>query len=374
MRFPTHVVTDMVRWQMKNWWQGNKRYPYVLMLEPLYTCNLACIGCSPERYSGDLKDRLPLAECLRAVDDAGAPVVSICGGEPTVYPELTDLVDGILARKKQIFLCTNGLLLDRFYRRARPHKRLAINVHLDGMRATHDRVVRRAGVFDRAIEMIREGQRLGYRLCTNTTVYRETDIDELEALMRLVGSLRIDGMLISPGYHYERIDGDHFLYKAEIHAKFGRIRELAERYRVDSTPLFLEFAAGLRDYPCTPWGNPTRTPHGWKGPCYLIEDRLYPTWDEFWNQVDWNYWEKRTDPRCRNCMMHSGFEPSVVRHLGESMTDLMAMARWNFSARPRPARRTRTAKAMRTVTIGSRRALPAEPETGTTPPCGTEQP
>lgn len=332
MRFPPHVITDMIKHQLKNWWRGNNRYPYVLMLEPLYTCNLACIGCSPERYSGDLKDRLSIDECLQAVDEADTPIVSICGGEPTIYPELPELVDAITARKKQVILCTNAILLDRFFKRSRPQKRLTINVHLDGMRETHDMVVRREGVFDRAIEMIREGRRLGYRVCTNTTIYRETDMDELERLMALLGTLGIEGMLISPGYHYEKIKENHFLYRQEIHEKFRRVRELAKRYRIDSTPLFLEFAAGLRDYPCTPWGNPTRTPKGWKGPCYLVEGRLYPTWKEFWTGVDWDYWEKRIDPRCQNCMMHSGFEPSVVRHLGQSWRDVMTMARWNFTA------------------------------------------
>lgn len=336
MRFPMHVVADMLKWQLKNWWRGNQRYPYVLMLEPLYTCNLACIGCSPERYSGDLKDRLTVEQCLQAVDEAGAPIVSICGGEPTVYPELPELVQQILERKRQVILCTNALLLDRFYKRSRPRKRLTINVHLDGMKATHDMVVNRAGVFDRAIEMIREGRGLGYRICTNTTVYRETDVGELEDLMKLVSQLGIEGMLISPGYHYEKITENHFLYRQEIHEKFRRVRELAKHYRVDSTPLFLEFAAGLRDYPCTPWGNPTRTPHGWKGPCYLIEEKLYGSWKEFWNGVDWDYWEKRVDPRCQNCMMHSGFEPSVVRHLGSSLRDTATMARWNFSIPPSP--------------------------------------
>lgn len=337
MRFPVHIVSDMMRWQFQNWWRGNKRYPYVLMLEPLYTCNLACVGCSPERYSGDLKDRLTLEQCFQAVDESGAPVVSICGGEPTIYPELKELADGILERKRQIFLCTNGLLLDRFYGKAVPHKRLAINVHLDGMAKTHDRVVQRPGVFDHAIAMIREGRRRGFRLCTNTTVYRETDMDELEELMRLIGTLGIEGMLISPGYHYEKIAENHFLYRQEIHQKFKRVKELARRYRIDSTPLFLEFAAGERDYPCTPWGNPTRTPHGWKGPCYLIEDRLHPTWKDFWNGTDWDYWERRSDPRCQNCMMHSGFEPSVVRHLGNRMRDVVTMAKWNFTVRPSEA-------------------------------------
>ena len=158
MRFPIHIATDMMKWQLRNWWRGNARYPSVLMLEPLHTCNLACLGCSPERYSGDLKDRLSLAQCLEAVDEAGAPVVSICGGEPTIYPELAELIDAIVARKRHIYLCTNGLLLDRFYKRGHPHKRLSINVHLDGMRATHDLITDRPGTFDRAIEMIKEGQ------------------------------------------------------------------------------------------------------------------------------------------------------------------------------------------------------------------------
>ncbi|MBI3782716.1 MAG: radical SAM protein, partial [Deltaproteobacteria bacterium] len=154
MRFPMHITTDMMKWQLRNWWRGNQRYPYVLMLEPLHTCNLACLGCSPERYNGDLKDRLSLAQCLEAVDECGAPVVSICGGEPTIYPELPELVDAVIARKRHIYLCTNGILLDRFFKKGKPHKRLSINVHLDGMKKTHDFVVDREGVFDKAVEMI----------------------------------------------------------------------------------------------------------------------------------------------------------------------------------------------------------------------------
>jgi hopanoid biosynthesis associated radical SAM protein HpnH len=332
MRFPIHIATDMMRWQLDNWWRGNRRYPYVLMLEPLHTCNLACIGCSPERYNGDLRDRLSPGQCLEAVDQAGAPVVSICGGEPTIYPELVELVEAIIARRKHVYLCTNGLLLDRFYKKGRPHKRLSINVHLDGMRATHDMVTAREGVFDRAVEMIKRGKRLGYQVCTNTTVYRETSMDEIEEMCGFLASIGVDGMLLSPGYHYEAIKENHFLYRDEIHEKFRRVLELSRRYRLYSTPLFLQFAAGQRDYPCTPWGNPTRTPKGWKGPCYLIEGRYYPTWKDFWRGVDWDYWESRQDDRCRNCYMHSGFEPSVVRKLGESPRDVWTMARWNFSS------------------------------------------
>jgi hopanoid biosynthesis associated radical SAM protein HpnH len=281
---------------------------------------------------------------VEAVEACGAPVVSVCGGEPTIYPEIVELVDAIIARRRHVILCTNAILLDRFYRKARPHRRLSINVHLDGMRTTHDLVVARAGVFDRAIAMIEEGKRRGYYVCTNTTVYRETSIDELEEMCTLLTELDVDGILLSPGYHYEAIPGDdHFLYLEDIHAKFRRILELSKRFRkISSTPLFLQFAAGLRDYPCTPWGNPTFTPKGWKGPCYLIENRYYGAWKEFFAGVDWDYWESRRDPRCRDCKMHSGFEPSVVRKLGESWRDVITMARWQLEdvrATPRRAAR-----------------------------------
>jgi len=180
MRFPLHIATDNIRHQLKNGLRGNKRYPFVLMLEPLYTCNLACLGCATERHTGKLRDRLPLEQCLKAVDDCGAPGVSICGGEPTIYPELPELIDGIIARRRHIYLCTNALKLqDNLYGKIAPHKRLTINIHLDGMRATHDKVCAREGVFDHAIEMLKEGKRLGHHVMTNTTVFKETDVDEV---------------------------------------------------------------------------------------------------------------------------------------------------------------------------------------------------
>ncbi len=329
MRFPAHITTDMLKWQAKNWWQGRERYPVVLMLEPLHTCNLACLGCSPERYNGDLKDRLPLDECFRAVEESGTPVVSICGGEPTIYPEIVELIDGIIERKRHIYLCTNGILLDRFYKKAKPHSRLSINVHLDGMARTHDFVVDRPGVWEKAIEMIKLGKSLGYSVCTNTTIFRETDMQEIEQMLAYLDDIGVDGMLLSPGYHYEVLPEKHFLFRHEVNEKFKRVLELSKKYKFYSTPLFLEFAAGLREYPCTPWGNVTRTPQGWKGPCYLVGEKFFPTYDEFWNGVDWDYWESRQDHRCRDCLMHSGFEASVVRKLAESPRDILTMARWS---------------------------------------------
>ncbi len=331
MRFPFHITTDMVGYQIKQALRGKTRYPFVLMLEPLYTCNLACIGCSTERHTGKLADRLPLETCLRAVEDSGAPTVSICGGEPTLYPELKELVEGIIARNRHIYLCTNALVLDtKVFGKVPPHKRLTINVHLDGMRETHDQVCARAGVFDAAIGMIREAKRLGYHVTTNTTVFKETSIEEIEELCQLVTSLGVDGLLISPGYHYESVKENIFLTRQEIQSKFRRVLELSKRYRLQSTPMYLEFAAGQRDYGCSPWSTVTYTPKGWKKPCYLIGEEYVQDWSEFWNKTDWSYWESRQDDRCQNCAMHSGFEASAVRELRKSPRDLVRMAAWNF--------------------------------------------
>jgi len=331
MRFPTHIMTDTIAHQVRNAVKGNRRYPFVLMLEPLYTCNLACLGCAVERHTGKLKDRLPLEKCLEAVDVSRAPVVSICGGEPTLYPELPELVAGIIERKRHIYLCTNGLLLDEsVYGVLPPHKRLMINVHLDGMRETHDYVCAKEGTFDKAVAMIREGVKLGHHVMANTTVFKETSVEEVEELCRFLTDLGVEGMLVSPGYHYESVGAEIFLTKSEIHRKFRRILEISKSYRLTSTPMFLEFAAGLRDYKCSPWSTVTFTPKGWKGPCYLIGKTWSPTFDEFWSGTDWDYWESRKDPLCANCLMHSGFEASVVKELPKSPGDMVRLIAWNL--------------------------------------------
>jgi hopanoid biosynthesis associated radical SAM protein HpnH len=317
---------------VKNAVRRNKRYPYVLMLEPLYTCNLACLGCATERHTGKLKDRLPVEACLEAVDACGAPGVSICGGEPTLYPELPELIEGIIKRRRHIYLCTNALMLDKnVFGVIRPHRRLTINVHLDGMRETHDHVCARKGVFDNAVEAIREAKRRGFHVMTNTTVFKETDVDEVLELCKLADGLGVDGMLVSPGYHYESVDRDMFLTRRDIHQKFKRILGFARRYKLTSTPMFLEFAAGLRDYSCSPWSTVTFTPRGWKGPCYLIGEKYTFDWNEFWNQTDWDYWESRQDDRCQNCAMHSGFEASVVSEARSRPRDLVRLAAWNLT-------------------------------------------
>ena len=331
MRFPAHITTDMIRHQMKQALRKNERYPFVMMLEPLWTCNLACLGCSTERHTGKLKDRLSLEQCLGALDDCGAPSVSICGGESTLYPELKELVEGIIARRAHIYLCTNGLVLDKkVFGIIPPHKRLTINVHLDGMRDTHDHVTAKKGVFDKAIDMIREAKALGYHVITNTTVFKETDMAELEELCRYLTALDIDGMLIAPGYQYEKVERDMFLTNQDTEQKFRRILEMSSRFRITSTPLYLEFVAGLRDYQCSPWSTVTFTPRGWKGPCYLVERNYTFSWEEFWYGTDWEYWESRRDEACKNCKMHSGFEASAVVAARKKPRDMARLMAWNL--------------------------------------------
>ena len=270
---------------MKNALQGNRRYPFVLMLEPLYTCNLACIGCAVERHTGKLKDRLPVELCLQAVDEcwcAGRFAVRwrADGSTPSSRSSSTASSSAIVTSTS----VRTPLLMDKtVFGHIEPHKRLTINVHLDGMRETHDYVCAREGVFDKAIEMIKEAKRLGYHVITNSTIFKETKIAEVEELCEYMASVDIDGMLISPGYQYESVEEDIFMTRQDIYEKFQRVLEISKKYRLTSTPMFLEFAAGLRDYKCSPWSTVTFTPHGWKGPCYLIGKKFTWSWEEFWS-------------------------------------------------------------------------------------------
>lgn len=311
---------------------GIKRYPTVLMLEPLYTCNLACIGCSVERHTGRLADRLPLERCFKAVEDCGAPIVNLCGGEPTLYPELPQLVQGLIERDKYIICCTNALKLDtKVFAVIPPHPQFFLMIHLDGMRETHDYVCNRKGVFDRAVEMMKEAKQRGYIMMVNTTVFKETEVAEVEEMCKFVESLGVDGILISPGYEYESVEADIFLTKEQIHEKFRAIRRFAHKYKINATPTFLDFAAGLLELPCAPWSTVNYTPRGWKAPCYLIGEAYIESWEEFWNNTNWEYWESRLDRRCQNCKMHSGFEHSAVEAAMKTWSGKIKLAAWSIS-------------------------------------------
>ncbi|MBY0229431.1 MAG: adenosyl-hopene transferase HpnH, partial [Gemmataceae bacterium] len=320
MRFPLSLTTSVIGHMAKHKLAGTPRFPLVLMLEPLHACNLTCTGCGRIReYSTHLKDRLTVEQCLASVDEAGAPIVSICGGEPMIYPEIGALVRGILKRRKHIYLCTNGMFTEKRLHEFRPTSRFFFNVHLDGLRETHDKAVEREGVFDAAIKGIIAAKKAGFLVCTNTTVYRETDLGEIDRLFAYLTRLRVDGFILSPAYGYAAVHSTNptgaaeiFLTRDEIHAKFKEAKKLLGKYRMMNSPIYLEFLEGKRDMPCTAWGNPTRNIKGWKGPCYLITDKHHDTFKGLIDDTDWSKYGAGNDPRCDHCMVHSGFEASAA--------------------------------------------------------------
>ncbi len=332
MRFPIGFMVTQAKHRSKMERAGHKRFPTVLMLEPLYTCNLACIGCAVERHTGKLKDRMSLETAFKAVDECNAPIVNICGGEPTLYPELKELIEGLIARGKYIILCTNALKLDtKVFDVIAPSSHLFLMIHLDGMRETHDYVCNREGVFDKAIEMVKQAKERGYLTYLNTTVFKETKVKEVEELCQMVDKLKANGILISPGYEYASVEQDIFLNKDQIHDKFRQIRQFSSKYKINATPMFLEFAAGLRELPCAPWSTVNYTPYGWKAPCYLIGEGHIPDWQTFWDKTDWAYWESRQDSKCQNCKMHSGFEHSAVSEAMKSVKGTIQLAAWSLT-------------------------------------------
>ena len=308
----------------------NKRFPIVLMLEPLHACNLTCTGCGRIReYESTITERIPLEECLAAVDECGAPMVSICGGEPMMYPQIGELVAGILARNKNIYLCTNGMFIVRRLHEFTPDKRFFFNVHLDGLEKTHDICVEKDGVFREAIEGIKAAKAAGFMVCTNTTVYKETGMKEIARLFEYLEPFNVDGHQLSPAYGYSAVnDREIFMTRDDIHEKFKDVDTLFKRFRLNQTPMFLEFLKGDRDLPCTAWGNPTYNIKGWKGPCYLITDGHYKTFEALMTQTPWENYGHGNDPRCEHCMVHCGYEPSAALGINAKLADSFKMLTW----------------------------------------------
>ena len=309
-----------------------KRFPLVLMLEPLHTCNLTCTGCGRIReYESTITQKLSLQQCLDAVNECGAPIVSICGGEPMLYPELPPLTAKLIELNKTIYLCTNGMFIQKRLKDFKPADKFYFNVHLDGMEKIHDIAVEREGVFREAIQGIKAAKQAGFRVCTNTTVYKETDMNEIEELYDYLTQFNVDGHTISPAYGYSAVnDREIFMTRDDIHAKFENIDKLAKRFPLNSTPTYLEFLQGKRDYPCTAWGNPTYNVKGWKGPCYLITDAHYPTFEELMTQTQWETYGAGNDPRCDHCMVHCGFEPSAALGINSKLGDTLKLMSWAF--------------------------------------------
>ena len=295
-----------------------ERYPLVLMLEPLLRCNLACAGCGKIQYPPHvLKRALTVEQCLAAVDECGAPIVSIPGGEPLLYPHVGELVAELTRRGKYVYLCTNALLLREKLEEGlfAPSKRLTFSVHLDGLREEHDASVCRDGVYDVAVDAIREAVRRGFRVTTNTTLFSNAEPLRVREFFDAAADLGVEGMMVSPGFVYEHApDQDSFLERERTRELFAQaLAQRKKRWRFNQSPLFLQFLMGKRDFECMPWGNPLYTIFGWQRPCYLLQDGYARTFRELMDDTPWEQYGRASgNPACRDCMVHSGYEPSAV--------------------------------------------------------------
>jgi hopanoid biosynthesis associated radical SAM protein HpnH len=312
-------VVDIGKYLVTQRLRGRKRFPLVLMLEPLFRCNLACTGCGKIQHPTEiLKQNLTPQQCFAAVDECGAPVVSIPGGEPLLHPQIDEIVKGLIDRKKYIYLCTNGILLEKSLDKFQPSPYLAFTVHLDGMRELHDKSVDRKGVFDTAIKGIRAAKARGFRVAINTTVFDGANPEEMQEFFDFVGTLGVDGMTISPGYSYEWApDQDHFLKREQANALFREIlapyKAGKKKWDFNNNPLFLDFLMGEKNYECTPWGSPCYSVLGWQKPCYLLNDGYFQTFKELLDKTNWSeYGRASGNPKCADCMMHCGYEPTAA--------------------------------------------------------------
>ncbi len=411
MRFPLALTAKIARHIIKHKLARTPKFALVLQLEPLHTCNLTCTGCGRIReYSTNLKDMVPLEQCLGAASECDAPMVSICGGEPLIYPKIEELIAGLHEQHRVIYVCTNGVFMRKKMRdymaanfssgmepklrklveeklvtekeaeqirksdeaarkktTIRPSKWMYWNVHVDGLEYTHDLIVEREGVFKECIAAIRMAKILGYQTATNTTVYKETEVKELEQMFEYLSSLEVDGHTISPGYDYDAAKKDmvkrlgrdpkeFFLTREMTREKFKNIQEWGEKFTIFGTPVYQEFLAGKRELTCTAWAIPTYNVRGWKAPCYLMTDGHYPSYTEMLTEVDWEKYGVvngvARDSRCENCMVHCGYDPSGALGTNYQRGDNWKNFKYNFGAKPKPYYAGRSVQAFNGVSIG----------------------
>ena len=319
MSIPVQQQFAVFRYILSQKVRGRKRYPLVLMLEPLFRCNLHCAGCGKINHPDEvLNRRLSPQECLSAAEECGVPVVSIAGGEPLMHAAMPEIVRVLTERGKFVYLCTNGLLLKKRMEDYHPSPYLTFSVHLDGNRALHDSVAGREGLFDTAVEAIEAASKRGFRVTVNCTLYDGTTAAEALRFFRLVDQLGVEGLTVAPGFHHEAAQQrELFLGRS---ASKGLFREIirgfnGHRPRFNHTRLYLDFLAGNRTYQCTPWGNPCRSVLGWQKPCYLLCDGYVPTFKELMEETAWECYGVGRNPRCAQCMLHSGFEATAVEDL-----------------------------------------------------------
>jgi hopanoid biosynthesis associated radical SAM protein HpnH len=320
MGIPLQQQIRIGAYLLKNHLMGTKRYPMVLMLEPLFRCNLACAGCGKIDYPDEiLNQRLSVADCLQAVDDSGVPVVSIAGGEPLLHKEMAEVVQGIIDRKKYVYLCTNALLMEKKLDQYKPSPFLIWSVHLDGDQEDHDRSVCQDGVYDRAVKAIKAAKARGFRVNINCTLFNNAVPERVANFFDDVKAMGVDAITVSPGYAYERApDQQHFLSRQTTKQLFRDIFKRGDngkRWSFSQSTMFLDFLAGNQTYHCTPWGNPTRTYFGWQRPCYLLGEGYAQTYKELMEETDWDKYGTGNYEKCANCMVHSGYEASAVKDM-----------------------------------------------------------
>jgi len=433
MRFPLTLTSKIAAYIIGHKLRGTQKFATVLQLEPLHTCNLTCTGCGRIReYSTSIKDLLPLEDCLAAAKECNAPMVSICGGEPLIYPQIEALVEGLHEQNRIIYICTNAMFMRKkmrewmaaeYPKRATeigekisaliaaglltekdaaviqqgakdpdkptigPSKWMYWNVHLDGLERTHDLIVEREGVLRECILAIKMAKLLGYQVATNTTIYKETDMDEVEQMFDFLSDLGVDGHTITPGYEYDAAKKDmikrlnlrpenFFLTRELTVKKFNRMEEWMNRYSFFGTPIYFEFLAGKRDLTCSAWAIPTRNIGGWKAPCYFMTDTVgtngtghFNSYAELLEQVDWHKYGVvdgvAKDPRCENCMTHCGYEPTASLGLQAQPGDTWKTLKFNFAPRPKPTGKGNEVAVYNGVTSGNghltgKKAEPAE--------------
>jgi len=329
MRRPAALDWAMAKHLVARKARGRRRFPFVTMLEPLEACNLTCIGCGRVReYRDVLERRLSVDESLAAVHASGAPIVSVSGGEPLLHREIDEIVRGIVDEGRFVYFCTNGLLLRERLDAFQPSPRLAFVVHLDGTREIHDRVTNRPGTYDEAMAAIREAIARGHRVCTNTTLFHGSDVDDLHRLFSTLTEAGVEGLMVSPGYAYEDVsERELFLQRRESIAVFRRVLDPENGFPFYNNPLYLDFLRGERDYRCAAWTTPTYTVRGWRVPCYTIADRHTDDVTELFDAALWERYGPGVDRRCTNCMMHSSFEGASILAALRRPRDLVRLAR-----------------------------------------------
>ena len=337
MGIPLKQAVEIGAYLVKQRIQGRKHFPLVLMLEPLFRCNLACTGCGKIQHPSEiLRQQLTPEECFAAAEECGAPVVSIPGGEPLLHPQIGEIVAGLVARRKFVIMCTNGILLEKHLHKFKPSPYFTIMIHLDGLKEHHDKCVDREGVFDVAVEAIKAAKAKGFRVNTNTTIFEGTDPKDVQDFFDFLTELGTDGINVSPGYSYEWApDQDHFLKREQTKTLFRQIlapyNAGKKSWVFNHNPLFLDFLTGAKDYECTPWGSPSYSVLGWQKPCYLLNEGYYKTFKELINETKWeDYGRASGNPKCQDCMVHCGYEPTAAvdalqpANMGRAMAGLFS--------------------------------------------------